>query len=185
MLRFVWTLWLKLPYFHLKIYSFYFLFLSRNVFVKNKNYHKALFYINKALGIDEENNLYWHKYAEINLKLNLFEEAAKAYYKCIGLHDDRLEVYLALADVLHFLGEYDEAIIVMLDARETYKEQTEINYRLGGLYFLAQKEDDGIYFFEKALKSDVDYLEIIKDIFPTIIDKKEVQLLIQKFGTSF
>jgi tetratricopeptide (TPR) repeat protein len=156
-----------------------------DVFVKNKNYHKALFYVNKALSIDEENNLYWHKYAEINLKLNLFEEAAKAYYKCIGLHDDRLEVYLALADVLHFLGEFDEAIIVMLDARETYKDQTEINYRLGGLYFLVQQESEGIYFFEKAIKSDVDYLDIIKDIFPTIIDKKEVQLLIQKFGNSF
>ncbi len=156
-----------------------------DVFIKNNNYHKALFYINKALSIDEENNLYWHKFAEINLKLNLFEEAARAYYKCIGLQDDRLEVYVALADVLHFLGEFHEAIRVMLDARESYKDQTEITYRLGGLYFLVQKENEGTYFFEKALKADVDYLEIIKDIFPTIIDKKEVQLLIKKFGNSY
>ncbi|MCK4562590.1 MAG: tetratricopeptide repeat protein, partial [Flavobacteriaceae bacterium] len=60
------------------------------IYIKNKDFHKALFYIKKALSIDEENNLYWHKFAEINLNLNLFEEASSAYYKCIGLQDDRL-----------------------------------------------------------------------------------------------
>ena len=140
-----------------------------------------MYYINKALSIDEENNLYWHKFAEINLKLNLFEEAARAYYKCIGLEDDRLEVYLALADVLHFLGEFQEAIIVLQDARETYKDLAEISYRLGGLYFLVQQEDEGLFFFETGLKSAVEYLDVAKELFPSVIDLSKVQLLISKF----
>ena len=152
-----------------------------DIYISRKNYHKALFYINKALSIDEENNLYWHKFAEINLKLNLFEEAARAYYKCIGLEDDRLEVYLALADVLHFLGEFHEAIVVLLDARETYKDGAEITYRLAGLHFLIQKESEGLFFFEKALKSDFDYLDVAQELFPLVIDHDDVQLLIHKF----
>ena len=152
-----------------------------DIYIGRKNFHKALFYVNKALSIDEENNLYWHKFAEINLKLNLFEEAARAYYKCIGLEDDRLEVYLALADVLHFLGDFHEAIIVLLDARETYKDQAEITYRLAGLHFLVQKEKEGLYFFELALKSDIDYLDLAEELFPTVIELDSVQLLIGKF----
>jgi len=152
-----------------------------DIYISSKNYHKALYFINKAIGIDEENNLYWHKFAEINLKLNLFEEAARAYYKCIGLEDDRLEVYLALADVLHFLGEFHEAIRVLLDARETYKETAEITYRLGGLHFLIQKEKEGLFFFETALKSDYDYLSVAKELYPTVIDLTDVQTLIARF----
>ena len=152
-----------------------------DIYISNKNFHKALFYINKALSIDEENNLYWHKFAEINLKLNLFEEAARAYYKCIGLQDDRLEVYLALADVLHFLGEFHEAVRVLLDARESYKDQAEVTFRLGGLHFLINKKKEGLFFFEKGLKSDFDYLQVAKELFPTIVESKEVQILISKF----
>ncbi|WKK64920.1 tetratricopeptide repeat protein [Lutimonas zeaxanthinifaciens] len=152
-----------------------------DIYISNKNYHKALFYINKALGIDEENNLYWHKFAEINLKLNLFEEAARAYYKCIGLHDDRIEVYLALSDVLHFLGEFHESIRVLLDARESYKDEPEITYRLAGLHFLVQKEKEGLFFFEKSLKSDIDFLSVASEIFPTMMDIESVKLLIEKF----
>ena len=155
-----------------------------DLYINRKNFHKALFYINKALSIDEENNLYWHKFAEINLKLNLFEEAARAYYKCIGLEDDRLEVFLALADVLHFLGEFHEAIIVLLDAREKYKDQAEITYRLAGLHFLIQKEKEGLFFFEKGLKSDLEFLEVVQEIFPTVIELEEVQVLIHKFKGS-
>lgn len=152
-----------------------------NVFIQEKNYHKALFYIKKALSIDEENNLYWHKFAEINLNLNLFEEASHAYYKCIGLQDDRLEVYIALADVLHFLGEFHEAIQVLLDAREIYNEDQDIFYRLAGLNFLAQKDKEGFFFLEKSLILDLDYQKVIKKLFPTVFARKEVDYLVQKY----
>lgn len=152
-----------------------------DIFIQNNNFHKALFYIKKALSIDEENYLYWHKFAEINLKLNLFEEASRAYYKCIGLKDERLEVYIALVDVLHFLGEYHEAIQVLLDAREKYQETREISYRLAGLHFLIQKEKEGFFFLEKSLKSDISYLSIMKELYPTVLARKEVNILVQKF----
>lgn len=154
------------------------------MFVKSKDYHKALFYIKKALSIDEENNFYWHKFAEINLNLNLFEEASRAYYKCIGLQDDRLEVYIALADVLHFLGEFHEAIQVLFDASEMYKENAEITYRLAGLHFLIQKDSKGFLLLEKSLKNDFVYHNIIKKMFPVVFARKEIDQLVQKFNST-
>ncbi len=155
------------------------------IFIKNKNYQKALYYIDKALSIDEENNLYWHKLAEINLNLNLFEEASKAYYKCIGLQDDRLEVFVALADVLNFLGDFHEAIQVMLDAYEKYNEHAEITYRLSGLYFLVQNNREGTFFLENSLKLDPEYHHVIKDVFPTVYAREDVRILLDKYDSSF
>src|SRR5690606_858542 len=40
-------------------------------FIKKKNFRKALYYINKAIGIDAENVLYWKRYAQINLRLTI------------------------------------------------------------------------------------------------------------------
>ena len=125
--------------------------------------------------------MYWHKFAEINLNLNLFEEASKAYYKCIGLQDDRLEVYIALVDVLHFLGEFHEAIQVLLDAREKYENTAEITYRLAGLNFLIQKDKEGFFFLEKSLKNDFEYQSVIKKMFPIVFARKEVNYLVQKY----
>ncbi len=155
-----------------------------DMYVKNKNYLKASYYIKKAISIDEENNVYWHKFAGINLNLNLFEEASKAYYKCIELEDDRLDVYVALADVLHYLGEFSEAIEILVDASKKYKDHAEITYRLAGLFFLSKTNKEGFFFLEKSLKIDFEYHKIIKDIFPTVFTSEEVISLVQKFKTS-
>ncbi len=154
-----------------------------DIFIEHNNFHKALFYVNKALSIDEENHLYWHKFAEINLKLNLFEEAVRAYYKCIGLKDDRLEVFVALSDVLHFLGEYHEGIRVLLDAREKYKDESEISYRLAGLHMLVQKEKESVYFMEIGLKEDLEDLDMVLKLFPSLDQNEQINSLIRKFRT--
>ena len=110
-----------------------------NLYVKDKNFQKALYFINKAIQIDDENAMYWSRFAEINLKLNLFEEAAKAFQKCVDLEDYRLDIFVALVDVLHFLGEFADAIVVLDKAKKLYVDFAEIEYRLSGMHFLNQK----------------------------------------------
>lgn len=154
------------------------------IFIANKNYQKALYYVKKALSIDEENNVYWQKLGEINLNLNLFEEASRAYYKCIELQDHRPEMYIALADVLHFLGEFHDAILILIDARKLYKDLAEITYRLAGLYFLSQKMNEGFFFLENSLKIDFQNHHIIKEMFPTVFSREEVSCLIEKYNSS-
>lgn len=154
------------------------------IFISQGNYQKALYYIKKALSIDEENHVYWQKLGEINLNLNLFEEASRAYAKCIELEDDRLEMYVALADVLHFLGEFNDAIQILIDARKKYKEHAEITYRLAGLYFLSQKNSEGFFFLENSLKINFEYYHQIREMFPTVFAREEVSYLVEKYNSS-
>ncbi len=151
-----------------------------NLYIEQKNYQKALYFINKALHIDDENVMYWSCFAQINLKLNLFEEAATAFQKCIDLEDYRLDIFLALVDVLHFIGEFKDALKVLNKAKKMYKDFAEIEYRLSGMNFLLQNDTSGIRYFKNALKLDYEYHQVIKELYPTIFDKTAIVELLKK-----
>ncbi len=152
-----------------------------NLYIKNKNYQKALYFINKALLIDDSYSIYWMRYAEINLKLNFYEEATKGFQKCLDLEDYSLDIFIALTDVLHFIGEFTDAIEVLKKAKIMYDDFAEIEYRLSGLHFLIQQEKQGLKLLESALKIDYDYHKIIKELYPSVFDLESVQKLILKY----
>jgi tetratricopeptide (TPR) repeat protein len=149
-----------------------------DLFIKDKNYQKALYFINKAIHIDGENSVYWLKYAKINLKLHLFEEACKGFQKCLDLEDYTLEIFIALTDTLHFLGDFDDAIQVLLNAKKLYKDFAEIEYRLAGLYFLTNHERLGLRCFKNALAIDYDYHTVAKELYPAIFEKEAIKKLL-------
>ncbi|MFY0603465.1 MAG: tetratricopeptide repeat protein [Flavobacteriaceae bacterium] len=150
-------------------------------YYQQKNYQKALYYINKALKIDDDNALYWRKYAQINLKLDFFEEVINAFQKCIMLKDQDVEIFLGLCDVLVFIGEYNDALSVLFTAQKIYKDFAEIEYRLSGLFFMLQKDNHGIAHLKKGLLIDFEYHVILKELYPTVFEKENVQKLLSNF----
>jgi tetratricopeptide (TPR) repeat protein len=78
-------------------------------YVRQKNYQK-LIYVNKALTIDDQNQLYWKRYATINKQLDLFEEAEFGFRKAVEFGDHELDTWLFWVDILQFLGEFESAI---------------------------------------------------------------------------
>jgi tetratricopeptide (TPR) repeat protein len=156
------------------------LFLTQ-LYLKDDNTQKALYFIQKALEVDADNCDFLNRFAEINLKLNLFEESAKAFKKSIQLGDNRLEIYLALIDVLHFLGEYNDALSYLLQAKNLYADSVEVEYRLSGISFLLHKENDGIFYLENALKLDFTYRKVMQELYPMVYAKELVKHLIEKF----
>ena len=91
-----------------------------------------------------------------------------------------LEVFVALTDVLHFLGDFNDAIKILLKAQEYYEDFVEIEYRLAGLYLLTQQETLGLPVLENALKVNYDHHTIIKELFPSILDLDSVKDLLNK-----
>ncbi len=155
--------------------------LLTDLYLQDNNPQKALYFIQKALEIDADNYDFLNRFAEINIKLNLFEEAAKAFQKSILLGDKRLAIYIAIADIFHFIGDYNDALQILLEAKHGYPNSAEIFYRLSGLNFLLRKESDAVFYLENALKIDFDYCEVIKDLFPEMFTKEVVKKLVDKF----
>jgi len=149
-------------------------------YIKIDNFLKALFYVNKALGIDDQNKLYWRRYAVINKELNFLEDAAHGYSKAIELGDLFLDTWFYLADTLQNLGEFDAAIQKLLKASDIHNEEYEIEYRLAGLYFLVDQKEKAYYHLTNALHLNFKNHTIIEENFPSVWLNTDIQNHINK-----
>ena len=150
-------------------------------YIRQKNYQKALYYLNKAIGIDAENSLYWKRFAAVNSALHFFEEAEYGYRKAFESGDINIDTFTLWADVLQFLGEFETAIEILLDASNILPNEYEIEYRLAGLYLLTDDIKKGNLYLIKGMKLNLKNLSLLEDLFPTVWERKEVQNTITKF----
>ena len=135
-------------------------------YLKKKDYKKALYYIEKAINIDSENVRYWKRYARINFRLHLFEEAEHGYRRTLELGNYELNTWLTRCDLLLKLGEHEAAIKNLLQASEFYPENAEIEFRFAGLYNILSEERKAIYHLKNGLKFNREYTIIIEELFP-------------------
>ena len=152
-------------------------------YTKRLNFQKALYYINKAINIDQENVLYWKRYAKINYRLKFYEEAERGYFKTLELGNYELDTWINRADMLLHLGENAAAINCLMQAMEFYPEDPEIAFRLSGLNYLKGDDTQGRYFLKNALKLDPSQVMILEELFPYPFSKKEVQALIAQYSS--
>lgn len=145
---------------------------------KKKDYKKALYFIDKAINIDSENVLYWKRYAKINKKLQWFEEAEIGYRKALEYGNYEQNTWLTRCDILIKLGEFEGAIHNLNQAAEFYPDSAEIEFRLAGLYYDTNKEDIGAFHLRSALDIEPEFLLILEEIFPHILEKTSVKEII-------
>lgn len=149
-------------------------------YVRQKNYQKALFYVNKAIGIDNENRLYWKRYATINRALDFLEEAEMGYRKAVEFGDYELDTWLYWIDILQNLGEYDAAIHTLLQASEYFPEEFQLEYRLAGLYFAEGDEAKGKFHLSNGLRVSFENHTILENLFPDVWAREDVREMINK-----
>ncbi|MFC4720917.1 tetratricopeptide repeat protein [Geojedonia litorea] len=145
---------------------------------KKRNYQKALYYINKAINIDCDNVIYWKLYAQINHRLGFWEEAERGYKKTLDLGNYELATWLSRADILIRLGEYEAAILNLIQAAEFYPETAEIEFRLAGLHFTLLEKEKGQYHLKNALLLNDEFEFILDELFPKLINKPSIKKFI-------
>ena len=138
---------------------------------KKHNFQKALYYINKAINIDGDNVVYWKLYAQINQRLNFLEEAERGYKKTLDLGNYELQTWLSRTDILIALGEFDAAVLNLIQAAEFYPETAEIEFRLSGLYVSLHESQKARYHLKNGLLLNEDYEFIIEELFPKVLNK--------------
>jgi tetratricopeptide (TPR) repeat protein len=149
-------------------------------YVRQKNYVKALHYTNKALAIDDQNQAYWKRYATINKAMDLYKEAEYGFRKAVELGDSQLDTWLFWVDVLQHLGEFDTAVLTLMQAAEYFPEEYEIEYRLAGLNFLLKENEKGSFHLSNGLRLNFKNHTIIEELFPKVWVLKKVQGYISK-----
>ncbi len=149
-------------------------------YVRQKNYQKALYYVNKALAIDDQNRLYWKRYATINKAMDHFEEAEFGYRKAIEFGDYQLDTWLFWVDIMLIMGEYNNAILTLIQASEYFPDDCEIEYRLAGFHMLLNEEEKGNYHLSNGLRINPKHKTILEEKFPTVWERPSVQDYVAK-----
>ena len=72
-------------------------------------------------------------------------------------------------------------IVVSIDRHDVRIHQ--IAYRLAGLHMLVQKEKESVYFMEIGLKEDLEDLDMVLKLFPSLDQNEQINSLIRKFRT--
>lgn len=148
-------------------------------FTRIRDFKKALYYIEKAIHIDADNVLYWKRYAKINKRLHYYEEAEHGYRRTIELGNYEIDTWISRTDILLQLGEFNAAVNNLLQAKEFYPENAELEFRLAGLYFTLQETAKAIFHLKNALDLDEEFSMIIEELFPKVYKRKAVRDLIQ------
>ena len=149
-------------------------------YIKNLNFLKALNYINKAIDVDGENALYWTRYAELNKRLNFFEEAEHGYRRAIELGNYEEETWISRADILLALGEIEAIVSNLNHGLEFYPNQVDMEYRLAGAYYKLNERVRARFHLQNALKTNARLSTIIDDLYPNLLLDQEVLSLIKK-----
>ena len=82
---------------------------------------------------------------------------------------------------LQFLGEFDTAIEILLEATNLFNEEYEIEYRLAGLYFTKNESIKGNFHLNNGLRLNYNNRTLLKEYFPVVWERTEVQKQIAKF----
>lgn len=151
-----------------------------HLYKKQNRYKKALLYTKKAIKIDNTNIAYWRNYASLNHKLLDYDNAILGYKKCIELSEYTLKYWLKLVDTLLKVAKWQDAKQVLENAAKFFHDETKINYRLAGIYYKTYEPEKGEFYLASALGEDVESLDILKNIFPFVYFKPEVQAIIAK-----
>lgn len=147
-------------------------------YMRKRNFQKALYYIDKAINIDSENVLYWKRYAKINKRLSLYEEAEHGFRRTLELGNYELETWLMRCDILIKLGENQAAVKNLFQAIEFYPENAEIEYRLAGLFYNLSETRKAEFHLKNGLNLDPEFIIILEELFPKIWVKKAVSQII-------
>jgi tetratricopeptide (TPR) repeat protein len=108
----------------------------------------------------------------------LFEEAEHGFRRSIELGNYEMDTWISRCDILLQLGEYDAAINNLLQSKEFYPENAEIEYRLAGLYYTVLEPNKGVFHLKNALDLDEEFAMIIEELFPSVYKNKSVKQLI-------
>ena len=84
-------------------------------------------------------------------------------------------------DVLQYLGEFETAIEILLEASNVLPDEYEIEYRLAGLYFLMDDVTKGNLHLINGMKLEPKTPNFVSRIIPSGMGKNRSSKTISKF----
>lgn len=156
-----------------------------DLYIKIGNLDKAKMYVEEAMELDDDNPYYWKKLRDISIDRNDKIEAYKACEKLANYDNVFMQVidWLVKADVLVWAkDDLNAASDLLLWTEEKYQSNSEIDYRLAGIYFELGENEKAVYRLQNAMMSDFHKgIDTLQKIYPNVWKRADVQQYITNY----
>lgn len=106
-----------------------------------------------ALEINDSDERVWNNLGNVNLELELYNDAIEAFNNALGVNPEFAEAYYCLSLAYEFQGNYQKAIEnLQIELKYKSKNKTVLN-RLAGLLFGTGKFDEALKYAEILIKN--------------------------------
>ncbi len=126
---------------------------------------EALHFAKEATQLCENNLDYQKRLAFLLIDAGNFEESLSCLKKLVTAEPNRFYNWYAYSEVLMLLGEYEEAVTVLISALKKHK-RAELYYQLSNCYFNLKDEDKAKDSLVIAMEMDASLLEDMEKKYP-------------------
>lgn len=144
---------------------------SAALYDKMGNLDEAEYYIQRAIELSDDNSEYYTNSVYYFLKQMKFEEAVRSLAKLVELKPLVFNTWFAYVETLIAIGEYEQAIEILLIGALKNFNRAEFFYQLSNVYYLIDEEQLGNEALRNALNMDSTIKEIMFENYPILQDK--------------
>lgn len=144
---------------------------SAALYDKMGNLEEAEYYIHRAIELNADNSEYYTSSTYYSLKQMKFEEALKSLEKLVELKPLVFNTWFAYVETLIAIGEYEQAIAVLLTGALKNFNRAEFFYQLSNVYYLIDQDQLGNEALRNALSLDKNIKEMMIENYPILQEK--------------
>ncbi len=149
------------------------------VLFRQEHLWDALFYAKRATMLDDSDYKLFVLYGNINSRLRMYKESAKAYLKAVELKPETLSHWIHLTDELIHNQKYDQALKYVLQGLEMHASSPLLYFRLAALYYKTDRLRNAVRSFKKGMLMDADYYEEFFKVCPEAKRSREIKKLLK------
>ena len=146
---------------------------SAALYDKMGNLEEAEYYIQRALELNEDNAEYYTNSTYYFLKQMKFEEAIKSLSRLVELKPLVFNTWFAYVETLIAIGEYEQAIAVLISGALKNFNRAEFFYQLSNVYYLTDQDQLGNEALSNALSLDRKIKDMMIEHYPILQEKIE------------
>ncbi|WP_334126046.1 tetratricopeptide repeat protein [Empedobacter brevis] len=146
---------------------------SAALYDKMGNLEEAEYYIQRALELNEDNAEYYTNSTYYFLKQMKFEEAIKSLSRLVELKPLVFNTWFAYVETLIAIGEYEQAIAVLISGALKNFNRAEFFYQLSNVYYLTDQDQLGNEALNNALSLDRNIKDMMIEHYPILQEKIE------------
>lgn len=147
---------------------------------EDEDWTEAVYFIDKALELDNDNLEYLCTSAEIHRRAGQIDEAELHYAMLLENGLTKPMIYIDYAELLFEMCDFEDGMEVLYEGVQNNPQSAEIHYRLAGYLYSIEESDEADIYFRKALELDADRRMHFFELFPQLKQDHSVRAVLSQ-----